>query len=63
MAERKESKTYKLTLTMLQQLESYIDTRDETEWYYGNRTQFEKRHAVIKEWIAQEVNKARRDSR
>jgi len=42
----------------LSQLLSYIETRDETGWYYGNRTQFEKRHNDLKIWIQDAVDYA-----
>lgn len=52
----------KLTLTMLGQIESYLDDRDSPDegWYYGNREQFEKRHQAIRAWLAQEIYKARK---
>ena len=34
----------------LRQLLSCIE-RDEGEWYYGPREQFEKRHKELKKWI------------
>ncbi len=33
-----------LRKTHLEQLLSYIKERDKTEWYYGNKKQFQKRH-------------------
>lgn len=50
----------RLTRTMLEQLQSYVDHRDDPDrggWYYGNREQFEKRHNTIKEWLAQEIER------
>jgi len=45
---------------MLEQIETYIDDRDMTGWYYGNKAQFEKRHIAIKSWLAEELYKARK---
>jgi len=42
----------------LYQLLSYIETRDETGWYYGPRNQFEKRHNDLKTWIQSAVDYA-----
>lgn len=49
----------KLTRTMLEQMKSYLEDRDESGqgWYYGNREQFEERHRAIKSWLKQEINK------
>ena len=38
----------KLTTTELEQLMSYVEDRESVGWYYGNKTQFEKRHQNIK---------------
>lgn len=56
----KIGKDVTLTRTMLEQMRSYLDDRDEVGWYYGNRAQFEKRHAAIRAWLAQEIQKAQR---
>lgn len=45
----------KLTLTMLEQIETYVDDREMIGWYYGNKQQFEKRHDAIKKWLEQEL--------
>lgn len=49
----------KLTRTMLGQLQAYVEDRDrdgyDGGWYYGNKAQFEKRHAAIKEWLAEQL--------
>lgn len=47
-----------LRLAHLRQLQSYIETRGETGWYYGNKKQFEKRHADLEEWIDNAVRYA-----
>jgi len=55
------TKDTRLTLAQLNQLQAYVDTRDEPDrggWYYGNREHFETRHAAIKEWLAQEIERA-----
>lgn len=53
----------KLTRTMLEQLQSYVEDRDrdgyDGGWYYGNKAQFEKQHAAIKEWLAEQLNLTR----
>ena len=36
----------------LRQLSHYIWARDHDGWYYGNREQFEKRHADLLEFAA-----------
>ena len=41
------------------QLLSYLEHRDRTGWYYGNRHQFEMRHIVLKtklEAVLEELN-------
>jgi hypothetical protein len=38
-----------LRKTHLRQLVEYIRHRDDDGWYYGNREQFEKRHADLLE--------------
>ena len=40
-----------LTKTELEQLLSYVEDREREGWYYGNKEQFEKRHANIKKEI------------
>lgn len=40
-----------LKLAHLRQLQSYINSRDETGWYYGSRNHFEKRHVDLVKWI------------
>jgi hypothetical protein len=40
-----------IRLSHLRQLASYVHERDESGWYYGNKVQFEKRHADIVRWI------------
>jgi hypothetical protein len=42
-------------ITHLRQLLSYIEHREQDEWYYGNREQFEKRHKELKHWIKRAV--------
>lgn len=44
-----------LTRACLEQLQVYVHTRDETEWYYGNKEQFEKRHQKLLEWVDREI--------
>ena len=38
------------------QLMTYIEDRECTGWYYGNRKQYEKRHAEIKAWVQGVIN-------
>ena len=40
-----------LRQTHFLQLSAYIDYLEETGWYQGNKTQFDKRHAELVEWI------------
>ena len=50
-----------LRLSHLRQLRSYIKARDEGDdsgWYYGNRKQFETRHAELLRWIESAVRYA-----
>ncbi len=37
--------------THFNQLLIYIIERDKTEWYYGNKKQFEKRHKDLMQWV------------
>ena len=41
----------KLRLTHLEQLEMYIDSYSDSGFYYGNKSQFEKRHKDLKKWV------------
>lgn len=41
----------KLRLTHLEQLEMYINSYSDCGFYYGNKTQFEKRHKELLEWV------------
>lgn len=41
----------KLRLTHLEQLELYIQSHEESGYYYGNKEQFMKRHNDLKEWV------------
>lgn len=49
-----------LTNAMLEQLQVYIQTRDETGWYYGNKEQFERRHQALIRWIETEISQRQR---
>jgi hypothetical protein len=42
----------------LQQLLDYVEHREREGWYYGNRKQYEKRHAELKAWLEQAVDHA-----
>ncbi len=57
MAAVKRQKELKLSKTMLAQIASYADDREQSGWYYGNKAQFEKRHEAIKAWLQQELTK------
>jgi len=47
----------KLRIAHLRQLQSYIDSRNEDNcWYYGNKEQFEKRHAELLEWVQEMID-------
>jgi hypothetical protein len=41
--------------THFEQLLAYLQMRDQEEWYYGNRKQFEKRHDELKSWLEEVV--------
>jgi len=41
-----------LRLTHLEQLELYIDSYDDSGFYYGNKEQFLKRHEDLKQWVS-----------
>jgi len=45
----------------LRQLLSYLEQAEEDEWYYGNREQFERRHAELKRWLEDAVQYAYQD--
>jgi hypothetical protein len=47
----------KFTKSELNQLLSYVENRERTNWYYGIYNHFEKRHLSIKEKILLEINK------
>lgn len=51
----------KLTRTQLEQLYDYVNHRDDPDtggWYYGNKKQFEKQHAAIKDWLTTQIKKS-----
>jgi len=50
-----------LRLAHLRQLASYIRQREEDGWYYGNKEQFEKRHADLALWIDSAIEYAESD--
>ena len=50
-----------LRATHFEQIQSYIGWAEEQGIYYGNKKQFDKRHAEIKEWI-DDIAKQARDS-
>ncbi len=41
----------RLRVTHFEQLLDYLRMREEEGWYYGNKKQFEKRHAELKTWL------------
>lgn len=43
------------TKAELAQLLSYVENRERTNWYYGVRKHFEKRHISIKEKIISKI--------
>ena len=48
------------TMAELWQLHEYVTARDEGDdagWYYGNKQQFEKRHAVIEHKLEECIDK------
>lgn len=42
----------RLRLTHLEQLEMYINSYEDSGFYYGNKEQFTKRHNDLKAWIS-----------
>ena len=42
---------YGLRLAHLRQLQRYVQSRDDSGWYYGSKKQFENRHADLLVWI------------
>jgi len=44
-----------LRRTHFDQLFSYLNHRDKDEWYYGDKKQFEKRHAELLEWVKKTI--------
>ena len=40
-----------LRKTHFEQLLSYLKDRDNSGWYYGNKLQFEDRHAELEVWV------------
>ena len=42
-----------------EQLMYYINEREREGYYYGNKEQFDKRHAEIKKWIEDIIIEAR----
>jgi hypothetical protein len=47
-----------LRKTHFHQLMSYIADRDRLGWYYGNRKQYEQRHAELKAWVQGIIDRA-----
>ena len=41
-----------------EQLLSYINQREADEWHYGNKDQFEQRHADLVKWVTEIIDKA-----
>jgi hypothetical protein len=37
--------------THFEQMLAYLEARDRSEWYYGNRMQFEVRHEQLRTWL------------
>lgn len=40
-----------LRRTHFEQMLAYLEVRDRSEWYYGNRMQFEVRHEQLRTWL------------
>ena len=51
-----------LTEAEMRQLYSYCEERDRDGWYYGDKKQFEKRHAAIKNQLEQKLFVVEKDS-
>jgi len=39
-----------LRLAHFNQILTYLEDREQDEWYYGNKKQFNKRHEEIRAW-------------
>ena len=48
----------KLRPTHYQQLLYYLEDREESRYYYGNKEQFWKRHNEVKKWLEELLRKA-----
>jgi len=48
-----------LRATHFEQLRSYLIQREDSGWYYGNKTQFNARHEELKQWLVEIINRAR----
>jgi len=47
-----------LRVTHFEQLLAYVEDRDRSSWYYGNKKQFEQRHEDLREWVEAIINYA-----
>jgi hypothetical protein len=58
--------TVRLTRAEVAQMLDYLHDRDygrESGWYFGNKEQFEKRHASIRECLERALGKTTNDDR
>ena len=53
----KQSTIKPLTRAKIDQLMAYLNHRDESGWFYGDKKQFEKRHIEIKHWLHDALEK------
>lgn len=44
--------------THFSQLMTYLEEREKSGWYYGNKIQFEQRHTDLKKWIGQIIGRS-----
>ena len=51
----------KLRVTHWEQLLAYIRDAEECGWYYGNKKQFEKRHADLLKWATEQTEIASKE--
>ena len=50
-----------LRVTHFEQLYYYLEHRENSGWYYGNKEQFEKRHEDLKKWLNEIIDYEKSD--
>jgi len=54
-AAKRPKRTCKLTGPELNQLWTYLMDAERSGWYYGNHSQFRKRHENIRAWLVAKI--------